>query len=81
MVKKAKDAAPADNPVPALELAVTYEWSHFDLTAKNIYETLLASHPDLRPALLGKARIDLWQKNNVEAQRIYMGLLQKILRT
>lgn len=76
-LKKAKDAAPADNPVPALELAVTYEWSHFDLTAKNIYETLLASHPDLRPALLGKARIDLWQKNNVEAQRIYMGLLQK----
>ncbi|WP_058534895.1 tetratricopeptide repeat protein [Legionella saoudiensis] len=76
-LKKAKDAAPKDNPVPALELAVTYEWTHFYLTAKNIYETLLAVHPDLRPALLGKARIDLWQKNNIDAQQIYTRLLQK----
>lgn len=76
-LKKAKNAAPIDNPVPALELAVTYEWSHFDLTAKNIYETLLVSHPDLRPALLGIARIDLGQKNSAAAQRIYSGLLQK----
>ncbi|WP_133135000.1 tetratricopeptide repeat protein [Legionella rowbothamii] len=76
-LKKAKNAASPDNPVPALELAVTYEWSHFNLTAKSIYETLLAIHPDLRPALLGKARIDMSQKNSAEAQHIYTRLLQK----
>lgn len=76
-LKKAKAIATADNPVPTLELAVTYEWSHSYLTAKSIYDALLSAQPDLRPALLGKARIDLWQKNIPEAQRIYTTLLQK----
>ena len=76
-LKKAKAVASPDNPSPALELAVTYEWSHLYLTAQSIYESLLASNPDLRPALLGKARIDLWQKNNSAAQLIYTDLLRK----
>lgn len=76
-LKKAKAVAAVDNPTPALELAVTYEWSHLYLTAKSIYEGLLATKPDLRPALLGKARIDLWQNENPAAQLIYTTLLRK----
>lgn len=76
-LKKAKAVASPDNPTPALELAVTYEWSHLYLTAQSIYEGLLASKADLRPALLGKARIDLWQRNNSAAQLIYTDLLRK----
>ncbi len=75
-LRKATAVAPPDNPTPALELAVTYEWSHLYLTAKSIYEGLLATKPDLRPALLGKARIDLGQNNNPAAQLIYTALLR-----
>lgn len=76
-LKKAKAIATQDNPIPALELANTYEIQQQFLTAQSIYDSLLKATPDLRPALLGKARIAMWQNNAAEAQRIYMMLLQK----
>lgn len=76
-LKKAKSIATTNDPIPALELAVTYEWSHEWLTAKSIYNSLLINHPDLRPALLGIARIDVWQNNLAPAEKIYHTFLQK----
>lgn len=76
-LKKAKAAAAPDNPSPALELAITYEWAHLYSDAQLIYDEFLATKPEFRPALLGTARLALWQKRYVKAHTIYSSLLKK----
>jgi len=76
-LKQALQAAATDNPIPALELALTYEWSHESLTALSIYDSILQQNPTLRPALLGKARVLLGRTRVVDAQNIYQQLLRE----
>lgn len=76
-LKRAKTAASSDNPIPALELALTYEWAgEFD-NARPIYNELLVLTPDSRPALLGSARVAVNQKRWSDARAIYDSFLQQ----
>ncbi len=56
-LQKARWLAGPHNDIPALELAVTYEWARKFDQAQKIYENILKISPDSRPALLGLARV------------------------
>ncbi|MGQ3892669.1 tetratricopeptide repeat protein [Legionella sp. CNM-4043-24] len=74
---RARNSAPFGNPVPAQELALTYEWAHQTDKALAVYQELLSSYPELRAALLGKARIAMARDRVKEAQIIYEHFLKK----
>ncbi len=74
---KAVAVAAADNTVPLLELATTYEWAMQADQAKKIYDQLLNKNPHLRPALLGEARVLIQQNNPQEASQLYEIILQE----
>lgn len=74
-LEKAHAANPDDN-TPALELAVTYEWSNAALKAQAIYRSILARSPELRSALLGLARTDLATNDLASARTIYSTMLK-----
>jgi tetratricopeptide (TPR) repeat protein len=76
-LQKAKNVAAPDNPNPALELAVTYEWAGQFEKTKPIYEQILTKTPDSRPAQLGLARVALAQQRLNDATKIYQNFLQK----
>jgi tetratricopeptide (TPR) repeat protein len=75
-LEKAKASATADNLVPALELAVTYEWAKDPSKAALIYQAILTDQPQNRPALLGQARVFRMQSQFNEASAIYQQLLK-----
>lgn len=62
-LKKAVAAAEKSNLNPSLELAVTYEWARQANNAKQIYTEVLAKYPNSKPALLGLARVALFNKD------------------
>lgn len=74
-LKQAALVAAPDNDAPALELAVTYEWSGRPQDAALIYQKILAKNPPSRPALLGMARIYLATYQIKKATAIYEELL------
>jgi len=76
-LEKAKAAAAANNPIPALELAITYEWARQPDKAKLIYDQLLVQTPNSRAALLGSARVARTQNRLQDATHIYQEFLQK----
>lgn len=76
-LQKAAAVASADNNVPLLELATTYEWAMQTEQAKKIYAQLLRKNPYLPAALLGQARIFIQQNNLKEASQLYEMVLQK----
>lgn len=59
-----------------LELAVTYEWAGQYQKANALYASILSAHPELRPALLGKARLLVNAHQYAEAKKIYADLLK-----
>jgi|GEM_PF-6894825 len=74
---KARQTAPSYNPVPAQELALTYEWAQQPQQALTIYNSLLRQYPDLRAAWFGIARIAMAGQRIEQAARIYERFLQK----
>nr|HAT8715239.1 tetratricopeptide repeat protein [Legionella jordanis] len=76
-LNKAMHSAAPDNFNPALELAVTYEWANQFANAQVIYETILKQNPELKAALLGKARVLRLEKNYSASLLIYQQLLSK----
>lgn len=76
-LQKARAVAPTSNTIPALELAVTYEWARQTQQAKQIYQELLAQNPALRPARLGMARVYLTERRRLDAISIYRRLLSE----
>lgn len=75
-LQKAMQSAQNNDPGPALELAVTYEWDKQLAKAKALYEGLLIRQPTLSVALLGKARVLRTEQDYKEASKIYDQLLQ-----
>jgi Flp pilus assembly protein TadD len=62
--------------LPALELAVTYEWAALPEQALRIYAHVLSQKPGYRPALLGKARVLVTLNQIPLALSIYHQMLQ-----
>jgi Tfp pilus assembly protein PilF len=76
-LEKAKAAATPDNFIPALELAITYEWATQKNQAKALYKQILVKDPESRPALLGIARIAIAENALKKAEVIYLEFLKK----
>ncbi len=75
-LEKARRIAP-EEPMILLELAVTYEWHHELNKAKALYQSVLASNPASRPALLGIARVARAQYQLRQATDTYVDLLTR----
>ncbi|KTC92937.1 MULTISPECIES: tetratricopeptide repeat protein [Legionella] len=76
-LKKAMQSAPKNDYAPALELALTYEWSEQLTNASLIYRNILNEDPENRAALLGQARVYRLEKKYSSALNIYQALLKK----
>lgn len=74
--KAMQKALPADKN-PQLELAVTWEWAKQPEKALTIYDQILATAPDNKAALTGKARLLRIQNQLAQSQAIYEALLKK----
>ena len=60
-----------------LELAVTYEWAEQPVKAGEIYQSILSTEPNNRPALLGMARVYRALYEFKKADAIYQALLKQ----
>ncbi len=74
---RAMQTAKPENDIPALELAVTYEWAAELTKALFIYQEILFKKPNDHSALLGKARVLRALYQISQSKAIYQQLLNQ----
>ena len=76
-LRRAMQTAKPGNYMPALELAVTYEWAAELKSALFVYQEMLFKKPNDHSALLGKARVLRALYQIPQSKAIYQQLLNK----
>lgn len=76
-LQKAMRSAEPKNFIPALELAVTYEWANQPQKAQIVYDQILSQDKNNRAALLGEGRVLRRLTLYEQASLVYQQLLTK----